>query len=267
MLGGRRRSPRLKKTACQTSDEAALCQRVGRRENSRDRGRGLCPVLGHRPKHALAVGQRTLARCPARIHEDWRGAQNARRGADRRYRSTWDAHAIAHVFKLSHTTVAKVLREFRGPRPKRAKRPHTRRTRFTRRDVMWSSDFVRIGWGWLLLTTLDECSGTLGYGSQRECCCGGVACGRSSRGWGPLVWKYDHGSAFTSDIFQGCWEHRMTTYRAALALGERSDGRIIRKCTTGLTAGGPQFFARSGARDRRWNVGAASSSRGLPGVP
>ena len=37
---------------------------------------------------------------------------------DRRYRSTWDAHAIAHVVKLSHTTVAKILREFRGPRPK-----------------------------------------------------------------------------------------------------------------------------------------------------
>jgi hypothetical protein len=74
---------------------------------------------------------------------------------DKRYRSTWDAHAIAHVVKLSHTTVAKILREFRGPRPKRAKEPHTRRTRFTRRDVMWSSDFVRIGWGWLLLTTID----------------------------------------------------------------------------------------------------------------
>ena len=127
---------------------------------------------------------------------------------DRRYRSTWDAHAIAHVFKLSHTTAAKILRELRGPRPKRPKQPHTRRTRFTRRDVMWSSDFVRIGWGWLLLTTIDECSGyILGWDLVRsEQAVAVVEHGQSildRMKRAPLVWKYDHGSAFTSDVFQG----------------------------------------------------------------
>ena len=131
---------------------------------------------------------------------------------DRRYRSTWDAHAIAYVVKLSHTTVAKILREFRGPRPKRPKPPHTRRTRFTRRDVMWSSDFVRIGWGWLLLTTIDECSGyILGWDLVRSEQSMAVLdhaqsiLDRMKRA--PLVWKYDHGSAFTSDVFQGVLEY------------------------------------------------------------
>lgn len=130
---------------------------------------------------------------------------------DKRYRSTWDAHAIAHVIKLSPTTVAKILREHRGPRLKRAKPAHTRRTRFIRRDVMWSSDFTHIGWGWLLLRTLDERSGyILGWDLVRsedsiavlEHAQSIVEC----MGRGPLVWKYDHGSAFTSDVFQSFLE-------------------------------------------------------------
>lgn len=130
---------------------------------------------------------------------------------DRRYRSTWDAHAIAFVVRLSPTTVAKILREVRGPRPKRVERAHTRRTRFTRRDVMWSSDFVKIGWGWLLLKTLDEMSGyVLGWDLVRSENALAVLEHAQAiierMGRAPLVWKYDHGSAFTSDIFQGLLE-------------------------------------------------------------
>jgi len=130
---------------------------------------------------------------------------------DRRYRSTWDSHAIAHVVGHSATTVAKILREFRGARPKRPKRPHTRRTRFNRRDVMWSSDFVRLGWGWLLLTTIDEHSGyILGWNLVRSEQAMAVLEHAQSilerMGRAPLVWKYDHGSAFTSEVFQGLLE-------------------------------------------------------------
>jgi len=130
---------------------------------------------------------------------------------DRRYRSTWDAHAIAYIVRLSPTTVAKILREFRGPRPKRAKQPHTRRTKFIRRDVMWSSDFMRLGWGWLLLTTMDEHSGyILGWDLVRSEQAMAVLEHAQSildrMGRAPLVWKYDHGSAFMSEVFQGLLE-------------------------------------------------------------
>ena len=130
---------------------------------------------------------------------------------DRRYRSTWDAHAIAHIVRLSPTTVAKILREFRGPRPKRAKQPHTRRTKFIRRDVMWSSDFMRLGWGWLLLTTMDEHSGyILGWDLVRSEQAMAVLEHAQSildrMGRAPLVWKYDHGSAFMSEVFQALLE-------------------------------------------------------------
>jgi transposase InsO family protein len=140
---------------------------------------------------------------------------------DRCYRSTWDAHAIAHVVGISATTVAKILREVRGPRPKRAKQPHTRRTKFTRRDVMWSSDFMELGWGWLLLTTLDEMSGyVLGWDLVRnENALAVIAHAESileRMGRAPLVWKYDHGSAFTSEIFQGLLEeHQIVPYPIA----------------------------------------------------
>lgn len=137
---------------------------------------------------------------------------------DRRYRSTWDAHAIAYIVGLSATTVAKVLREFRGPRPKRAKQPHTRRTRFKRRDVMWSSDFVELLWGWKLIKTIDEMTGyRLGWDLCRgETADAAVRHARSiveRMGRAPLVWKYDHGSAFTSDAFQDFLaKHRIVPY-------------------------------------------------------
>ncbi|OGS16959.1 MAG: hypothetical protein A3J70_10325 [Elusimicrobia bacterium RIFCSPHIGHO2_02_FULL_61_10] len=132
---------------------------------------------------------------------------------DRRYRHTWDAHAIAYIVGLSATTVAKILRVVRGPRPKRVKRPHTRRTHFIRRDVMWSSDFMELGWGWLLLTTMDEHSGyVLGWDLVRsESALAVIAHAESilaRMGWAPLVWKYDHGSGFMSEIFQGLLEER-----------------------------------------------------------
>lgn len=140
---------------------------------------------------------------------------------DKRYRSTWDAHAIAYVVKLSPTTVAKILREHRGPRPKRVKQLHTRRTRFMRRDVMWSSDFTHIGWGWLLLRTMDERSGyILGWDLVRSEQAIAILEHAESilerMGRGPLVWKYDHGTGFTSDVFQGLLEsHEIVPYPIA----------------------------------------------------
>ena len=141
---------------------------------------------------------------------------------DRRYRSTWDAHAIAFVVGMSPTTVAKILREVRGPRPKRVERPHTRRTRFTRRDVMWSSDFVRVGWGWLLLKTMDEMSGfVLGWDLVRSEDSLAVLDHAESiikrMGRAPMVWKFDHGSAFMSELFLGMVleEHKIVPYPIA----------------------------------------------------
>lgn len=126
---------------------------------------------------------------------------------DRRYRSTWDARAIAYIVGISAATVAKILRELRGPRPKRVKQTHTRRTRFLKRDVMWSSDFVRLGWGWLLMRTNDEMAGyRLGWDLCRgETAQAVLAHARSiakRMGRLPLTWKFDHGSAFTSAAFQ-----------------------------------------------------------------
>ena len=131
---------------------------------------------------------------------------------DRRYRSTWDARAIAHVVGISAATVAKILREVRGPWPRRAKAKHTRRTRFMRRDVMWSSDFMRLGWGWLLLTTMDEMSGhLLGWDLVHSENAVAVIEHAESilarMGRAPLVWKFDHGSAFMSEVFLGLLEH------------------------------------------------------------
>ena len=131
---------------------------------------------------------------------------------DRHYRSTWDARAIAHVVGISSSTVAKILREVRGPRPKRGKRQHARRTRFLKRDVMWSSDFVRLGWGWLLLKTIDERSGyILGWDLVRSesalALIGHAESILERMGRAPLVWKFDHGSAFMSEMFLGLLEH------------------------------------------------------------
>lgn len=131
---------------------------------------------------------------------------------DRRYRSSWDVRAIAHVVKISHGTVADILREARGPRPKLPKHPHVGRTRFIDRDVMWSSDFTDLPGKRHLLRTLDETSrfrvgwdvlasetaeAVLRHGEDILRRIGHV----------PLVWKYDHGSQFTSHSFQGFLEY------------------------------------------------------------
>jgi len=125
---------------------------------------------------------------------------------DRSYRSTWDTRAIASVVAISHSSVAKILAEVRGPRPKRKEAPHLRRTRFLGRDVMWATDFTGLPGGRKLLRTLDECSR---YRPGWDICLetaedavrhgeGLIAC----MGRAPLAWKYDHGSPFTSGLFQ-----------------------------------------------------------------
>ena len=126
---------------------------------------------------------------------------------DRRYRSTWDVRAVAHVVGIGHNSVAKILREERGPRPKKAVRPHNGRTRITRRDVMWSSDYTDLPEGSKLLKTLDEMSRNkqawdiVASENAEEL----VLHARNlveTLGRAPLVWKYDNGSAFKSDAFQ-----------------------------------------------------------------
>lgn len=125
---------------------------------------------------------------------------------DRRNRSTWDTRSIAAVVGISHSSVAKILAEVRGPRPKRKDVPHVGRTKFLARDAQWSSDFTELPGGRKLLKTLDEYSR---YRPGWDICPetaeavvahaeGLVAC----MGRAPLVWKYDHGSAFMSGKFQ-----------------------------------------------------------------
>jgi len=125
---------------------------------------------------------------------------------DKRYRSSWDARSIASVVKISHSSVAKILAEERGPRPRKKDPPHTSRTKFLARDAMWSFDFVEVPGGRKVLKTLDEMSR---YRPGWEICEetaeavvghaeGLVAC----MGRAPLVWKYDHGPAFTGEKFQ-----------------------------------------------------------------
>jgi len=126
---------------------------------------------------------------------------------DRRYRMSWDVRAIAHVVKISPTSVAKILREVRGPRPKKAKRPHNRRTAFLRRDVMWSSDFKSLPGGRKLLKTLDEMSRyKLGWEVLKTESAEALVrhaedvIGRMGRA--PLVWKFDNGGPFKSKKFR-----------------------------------------------------------------
>lgn len=126
---------------------------------------------------------------------------------DSRNRHTWDTRSIASVTGISHSSVAKILRAARGPRPKRKAPPHTARTKVLARDVIWSSDFTELPGKRKLLKTLDEhsrfrpgwdiCAETAE--AVVEHAEGLVRCmGRT-----PLVWKHDHGSAFMSREFQG----------------------------------------------------------------
>lgn len=137
---------------------------------------------------------------------------------DKSYRSSWDVRAIAHVTKVGKSSVAKILRTARGPRPKATREPHNLRTRFLARDVMWSSDFVELSDGRKLLKTLDEASRyRLGWDAAgAETAAAVVAHARciiERMGRAPLVWKYDHGSAFTSQAFQALLsEHAIAGY-------------------------------------------------------
>lgn len=126
---------------------------------------------------------------------------------DRRYHSSWDVRSIAYVVGIGHTTVAKILREERGPRPRPARPSHDRRTSFARRDVMWSSDFTELPGKSKLLKTLDEMSRfKLAWQIEPSETAASVVehardlIGRMKRM--PLVWKFDHGSAFMSREFQ-----------------------------------------------------------------
>ena len=126
---------------------------------------------------------------------------------DKRYRSSWDTRSIGHVVGLSPSTVAKILREERGPRPKRARPQHVRRTKFVRRDVMWSSDFMELPNKSKLLKTLDEMSRyKLGWELVRSESAQDLVVHAwqiiERMGRKPLVWKFDHGSAFMSQAFQ-----------------------------------------------------------------
>jgi len=108
---------------------------------------------------------------------------------------------------LSHETVAKVLREERGPRPRRVKPPHVRKTRFLKADVMWSMDFKELPGKRCLIHTIDEASG---YRLGWKVCETPTAKAAlehmeeviQSAGKVPLVWKFDHGSAFMSRVLQ-----------------------------------------------------------------
>lgn len=130
---------------------------------------------------------------------------------DTRYHSSWDVRSIAHVVGIGHTTVANILREERGPRPRPARPSHDRRTSFARRDVMWSSDFTELPGKSKLLKTLDEMSRfKLAWQIEpSETAASVVEHARQlleRMGRKPLVWKFDHGSAFTSREFQAFLE-------------------------------------------------------------
>lgn len=134
---------------------------------------------------------------------------------DARNRSSWDVRAIAHVTGVGKSSVAKILRGVRGPRPKPAKPTHARRTRFLARDVMWSSDFVVQPDGRKLLKTLDEASryrlawdASTGKGETAADVVRHARRLIERMGRAPLVWKYDHGSGFTSKAFQALLAER-----------------------------------------------------------
>ncbi len=137
---------------------------------------------------------------------------------DERNRSSWDVRAIAHVVGIGKGTVAKILNEERGPRPKPEKRPHDRRTRFLMRDVMWSSDYMKLEGRLELLKTLDECSRyrvgweVLVGKSAEEAVMHGEAL-LEMMGRAPLTWKFDHDTAFMSKDFQEFLEyHKIIPY-------------------------------------------------------
>jgi len=137
---------------------------------------------------------------------------------DRRYRSTWDVRCIAKVIGIGHNSVARILRAARGPRPKKVERSHTGRTRITRRDVMWSSDYTDLPEGSKLLKTLDERSRNklawdIVVSENAEELLTHARALVKTLGRAPLVWKYDNGSAFKSMAFQAFLsEHKIIPF-------------------------------------------------------
>lgn len=136
---------------------------------------------------------------------------------DKVYRSTWDGRSIASVVGIGHSSAAKILAEVRGPRPKKKAVPHVGRTKFLGRDVMLSSDFTALPGGRKLLRTMDEKSRYRpGWDICLETAEAAVKHGEgliARLGRAPLVWKYDHGSSFTSDAFQAFLRrHRIIGY-------------------------------------------------------
>lgn len=137
---------------------------------------------------------------------------------DRRYRSSWDARAVAFVTGVGKTSVAKILRLARGPRPKPRRARHDLRTRFLARDVMWSSDAVELPDGRKLMKTLDEASDMrLGWDLVDSESAAAVV--RHARAIidrmrrVPMVWKHDHGKGFTSHAFQALLaEHGIASF-------------------------------------------------------
>lgn len=137
---------------------------------------------------------------------------------DKRYRSSWDVRAIAHIARIGKTSVAKILRAERGPRPQMPAKARVLRTRFLARDVMWSSDFVELPDGRKLLKTIDEMSRyRLGWDAAGTETAGAVVSHarrileRMRRP--PLVWKFDHGAGFMSKAFQALLaEHGIASF-------------------------------------------------------
>ena len=151
---------------------------------------------------------------------------------DKRNRSTWDTRSIAKVVGISHGSVAKILAEARGPRPKRKEAPHLNRTKFLGRDVMWSSDYTSVPGRRKLLKTLDEMSRHRpGWDICLETAEAAVKHGESlikCMGRAPLVWKYDHGSPFTSGLFQEFLRRHKTIGYPTQARAPWTNGRTER---------------------------------------
>jgi len=126
---------------------------------------------------------------------------------DSMYRYTWDTRAIAHVTGISHGSVAKILREYRGPKPTRKKPKHDRRTKFFLRDVMWSSDGTEADNGTIILRTIDEKTDyPLGWDIVDSENADEVTAHAESAimrmGRAPLVWKFDNSGGFKSRKFR-----------------------------------------------------------------
>lgn len=160
----------------------------------------------------------------------------------RQYRGTWGVREIAYYAPISPTTVAKILRERFGPRPRPRRPSHTRRTRFLASNVMWSSDGTK---GGVLLKTLDESSlYKLGWdlveGEKPESVLAHIKGILASTEARPLIWKFDRGSAFRNkDVRNLLTEHGIVPYYTARRTPwtngrtENDNGKILKWLAAG----------------------------------